>query len=189
MKQDPRRNTFVKFLLKDMENGKEFYNSCIKMAKRWGINREDAEDAYQNFLIKMITIQPVYDPKITKLKTYPSIVVKRTYIDFLRKRKHTKNFTSITMENKETGEEYTSIEPESKTPSPLETLTIKEEIKKLFESIEELVPNRKEIIQLRQSGMTYEQIANFLNIPMGTVKNRINRSRKTLVKLLTPIIQ
>jgi RNA polymerase sigma-70 factor (ECF subfamily) len=52
--------------------------------------------------------------------------------------------------------------------------------------LQALAPELKEAIILRDlEGMAYQEIAELLSIPEGTVKSRINRARLELAKLLT----
>ncbi len=56
----------------------------------------------------------------------------------------------------------------------------------LSEGLQALSPELKEAIILRDlEGMAYQEIAELLGIPEGTVKSRINRARLELAKLLT----
>lgn len=56
----------------------------------------------------------------------------------------------------------------------------------LTEGLQALSPELKEAIILRDlEGMAYQEIAELLGIPEGTVKSRINRARLELAKLLT----
>ena len=48
-------------------------------------------------------------------------------------------------------------------------------------TIEKLPPKFKEVILLRDvQGFAYEEISQILNIPLGTVKSRVNRGRLKL---------
>ena len=52
-------------------------------------------------------------------------------------------------------------------------------------AIEILQPKYKEAIILRDiEGMSYQQIAEITNVPVGTVKSRVNRARRKLQKKL-----
>lgn len=58
-------------------------------------------------------------------------------------------------------------------------------VEKLKAAFEKLEPHYKEAILLRiDQDMDYEQIAETLNISVGTVKSRINRAKEKLRKLL-----
>jgi RNA polymerase sigma-70 factor (ECF subfamily) len=56
----------------------------------------------------------------------------------------------------------------------LQTLVDREEVRLLRQAINELRPEEKEVFLLRQNGeLTYEQIGEALDIPVGTVKTRM----------------
>ena len=55
----------------------------------------------------------------------------------------------------------------------------------LRDGLQALSPELKEAVILRDlEGMAYQEIAQLLNVPEGTVKSRINRGRIELAKLL-----
>jgi RNA polymerase sigma-70 factor (ECF subfamily) len=56
----------------------------------------------------------------------------------------------------------------------------------LRDGLETLSPELKEAVILRDlEGMQYQEIADLLNVPEGTVKSRINRGRIELARILT----
>lgn len=56
-------------------------------------------------------------------------------------------------------------------------------------AIEELPDEYKKVFILKEyEDMSYEEIAEVLNIPIGTVRSRLNRARKELRKNLKPLV-
>lgn len=75
---------------------------------------------------------------------------------------------------------------DEKTPSPQRAAEQAESARFLREALQRLSPELKEAIILRDlEGMSYQEIAELLAIPEGTVKSRINRARLELAKLLS----
>jgi RNA polymerase sigma-70 factor (ECF subfamily) len=61
-----------------------------------------------------------------------------------------------------------------------------EEVKQVFAFLESLPEKQREIFQLREvEGLTYEEIAEYLEISMEQVKVNLHRARKTLRNYLT----
>ena len=54
-------------------------------------------------------------------------------------------------------------------------------LKELHDSIDKLPENHKSVIILRDiQGLSYDDISNILDVPLGTIKSRINRARLQL---------
>lgn len=77
---------------------------------------------------------------------------------------------------------------ESDTP---ENLTLSEELKRIvFETIDNLPDELKTAITLRElEGLSYEEIAEVMQCPVGTVRSRIFRAREAIDIKINPLIQ
>lgn len=57
------------------------------------------------------------------------------------------------------------------------------------ETIKQLPENLREAIVYREfDGMSYEEIANVMDCPIGTIRSRIFRARETLEQAMAPFI-
>jgi RNA polymerase sigma-70 factor (ECF subfamily) len=75
---------------------------------------------------------------------------------------------------------------DEKIPTPQRTAEQQETSQFVRSGIEDLSPELKEAVILRDiESMTYQEISEMLGVPEGTVKSRINRGRVELAKLLT----
>ena len=75
---------------------------------------------------------------------------------------------------------------DNRLPNPHRAVEQLEASRFLRDGLQALSPELKEAIILRDlEGMAYQEIAELLSIPEGTVKSRINRGRLELAKLLT----
>lgn len=64
-----------------------------------------------------------------------------------------------------------------------------EEVKRVFVFLESLPEKQREIFQLREvEGLTYEEIAEYLDISMEQVKVNLHRARKALRNYLTQYV-
>ena len=60
----------------------------------------------------------------------------------------------------------------------------------LFDTVEQLPEDLRTAITLRElEGMSYEEIANAMDCPVGTVRSRIFRAREAIDKVLQPLMQ
>ncbi len=70
-------------------------------------------------------------------------------------------------------------------PAPVQTLEFKESVERLRRAILNLREEEKEVFLLRQNGeLTYEQIAELRQCPVGTVKTQMRAALEKLRKLL-----
>jgi RNA polymerase sigma-70 factor (ECF subfamily) len=74
---------------------------------------------------------------------------------------------------------------DDKIPNPQRAAEQTEAARFLHEGLQALSPELKEAIILRDiEGMPYQEIADLLSVPEGTVKSRINRGRLELSRVL-----
>jgi len=71
--------------------------------------------------------------------------------------------------------------PDSETPTPMD-FTVKNEMSKVvLAAIDDLPPKyRIPLTMFHLDGLSYKRVAEFLDVPIGTVKSLINRARKKL---------
>ncbi len=82
--------------------------------------------------------------------------------------------------------EVMDFQDRSDHSEPFENLHQKERAEHLMSGMGRLTPELREAVTLRDiEGFTYREIADFLGIPTGTVKSRINRGRIELARILT----
>ena len=101
-------------------------------------------------------------------------------IDFMRK-KSKGNFAI----NPDTGEDDLSSQVVTLTPDPEEQFIIEQKIHLMHEVVQRLKPHYKKLIELRYfKEYSYEEIVKELNLPLGTVKAQLFRSREFLYNIL-----
>ena len=90
----------------------------------------------------------------------------------------------------ETGRELKDYLMDGKTADPAELASRKEVNGLLLKALEKLEPQQRTVIVLRDiEQMSYSEIAETLEIEIGTVKSRIARGRKNLREILEAAIQ
>ncbi len=86
-------------------------------------------------------------------------------------------------------EAYSNVDALKEHASP-ERMVLSHELKQiLFDAIEKLPKDLKKAIELRElEGLTYEQIAEEMDCPVGTVRSRIFRAREIIDEKIKPLI-
>ena len=135
----------------------------------------EAKDAFQDSLVKIWNRSSSYDPTKGNAVAWLARLTRNTCLDRLRARKRLHAAIDRAAEEATTD---TSLS-QSKGPSPEsaeELLISKELAQKLSETMEKLPPDQREAIELAfLKGMTQTEVADRLNVPLGTVKARIRR--------------
>jgi RNA polymerase sigma-70 factor (ECF subfamily) len=79
------------------------------------------------------------------------------------------------------------VMPTVAAPPPTQSLEEQESLQQLRDALMQLRPEEKEVFLLRQNGeLTYEQIAELHNRPVGTVKTQMRSALQKLRKVLNP---
>jgi RNA polymerase sigma-70 factor (ECF subfamily) len=100
-------------------------------------------------------------------------------MDFLRK-KH-RNPYELEKSFDQNEDNRTSFEPNDDKPTPEEKLFAKEKSKQVRQLVETLKPHYRELIELRYfDELSYEEISEQLQIPVGTVKGKLFRAKNML---------
>lgn len=144
-------------------------------------NREAAKDVTQDVFMKVFKDLHKFDGK-SKFKTWLHRVSVNAAIDQYRKRKPTQ---SIDMTDKSDDEDSAPVIIESNLPSPRDEAS-RGELKELMkEALEKLSEDHKAVLVLREwQGLSYEEIAETLEIEVGTVMSRLYYARKKLEEAL-----
>jgi RNA polymerase sigma-70 factor, ECF subfamily len=148
-------------------------------------DREQAEDLAQETFVKVFNNIGRYDPRY-KFSSWIFKIASNQTIDFLRK-KEPQTVSLDGSRHAETPEqvEATRITAESRDETPEEFLEAKELGAEIERAIGELRPDYRTAILLRHvDGRPYEEIAEIMEIPLGTVKTYIHRARSELRETL-----
>jgi RNA polymerase sigma factor (sigma-70 family) len=149
------------------------YNICLRMVR----DRLEAEDLAQEAFIKVFSMLERYDPAYA-FSSWLFKITTNLCIDAIRKRR----VETVSMEEPVKGQdsEYVRQYP-SPVDNPERAMMKSERAKRLDEGIAGLPVHYRVIIILRhQQNLSYEEIADTLDIPLGTVKARIHRAREML---------
>ena len=153
------------------------YNLCYRMTR----NAEDARDLAQEVFIKVFSLLDRFDENYA-FSSWLFRIATNHCIDHLRRNRL--RFLSLDGATGQDGEEYELQLPDA-GPGPDVVLQRKQVLERLDEVINELPPHYKAITLLRHDQqLSYEEIAEVLSLPLGTVKARIHRARQQIQRLL-----
>lgn len=137
-------------------------------------DREDAEDLLQETMLKAITYRDKYTPD-TNLKAWLHTIMKNTFINNYRRQSRAR--TIITTKD---DLEVVDFIPAASSYSPLSGVSLKE----VNAIIAELPDTFRIPFTMHYEGYKYKEVAEHLNIPIGTVKSRIFMAKQLLMKQL-----
>jgi RNA polymerase sigma-70 factor (ECF subfamily) len=138
-----------------------------------------SQELTQDIFLKVYENLAAFRPESGSLQNWIMRVGRNLIIDYYRAHKREKNVAGS--EELET----LGFQQDAKAPDPFENLYLKEKASLIQAGLEKLSPELKEAVILRDiQGFAYQEIANWLDIPEGTVKSRINRGRVELAKVL-----
>ena len=154
----------------------QYYNRVYYAAYYVIKDQELAEDITQETFMKAFkNLHSVHD--MEKLGAWLSTIATRTAIDHLRRMKKWNDFTTSDV-NMDTEPVITHPDHISIVETGLEEAHVK---KVLLQEIDKLAPNHKEVLILYyHQDLTYEEIAELLNMKIATVKTRMFRAKRKL---------
>ena len=159
-KQDPKRAMNIVILK---------YRSCLlRVANRIVYDIDEAYDIVQNSFIKAIE-EPKFFEEDFYIKAWLCRVVTNSCYNISRNSRRRKEI--LHQENLEDRTEATQ----------LEQIEVDEEQKRMNEALQTLQESHRQILELRYfEMMSYQDISNLLNVPIGTVMSRISRAKIAL---------
>ena len=155
---------------------KFIFNVACKMFS----NSEDASDIAQEALIKAYKNIDKFDFN-SSFSTWLYRITVNACIDEMRRRKGRESI-SIDAEDEESG---LAVQIEDTSLGAEERVIQNETVSEVRAAIDKLSEEHKTVIILRDlQDMTYEQVAQTLDLSIGTVKSRLARARKSLKEII-----
>ena len=148
------------------------YAACYHMLG----NREDALDCAQETMLRAFRAFSSFRGD-AQFSTWITRIAMNVCTDALRKRRD-----AVSLDALRDGQGF---DPKDQGPGLYAQLEAKERARLLKEALALLPAEMKQMIVLRDvQGMSYEQVADILALPLGTVKSRISRAREKLTAIL-----
>jgi RNA polymerase sigma-70 factor (ECF subfamily) len=153
------------------------YFMLLKMVN----NASDAEDLTIEAFGKAFRSLDSYTPKFA-FSTWLFKIATNNCVDFIRK----KQLSPALFDNQQDDLDNLTVNLQSDTPDPEESLINRQEIAALKDIVNQLKPRYKSLIELRYyKEYSYEEIAAELKMPIGTVKAQLYRAKTLLYNILT----
>ena len=157
-----------------LKHEKIVYNVALRMMN----HSEDARDISQEVFLKAYRSLSNFDER-SAFSTWLYRITHNTCIDEMRKRKGKQTYSLEEELESEDGAMQRQVADESDTPE--ESLLREEQKSEILQALDTLSEEHKAAIILRDvKGLAYEEIAEILELSLGTVKSRINRARNQL---------
>lgn len=154
------------------ESERQVYAVCYHMMG----SREDAQDCAQETMLRAFKAFGSFR-RDASFSSWITRIAMNVCIDALRKRRSVVSLDAM--------REETNFDLPDAAPTAYARLEQKERMRLLREGLDELPEEMRQIIVLRDMrGMSYEEIAETLELPLGTVKSRVSRAREKLSGIL-----
>ncbi|MEO6166142.1 MAG: sigma-70 family RNA polymerase sigma factor [Chitinophagales bacterium] len=146
-------------------------------------NEDDANDLTIEAFGKAFSNLAKYTPDFA-FSTWLYKIALNNCIDFIRKKK-VETLSLFEVSDNDQGESF-RIDVQSSAPDPEESYIRKQRNKLLREVIEKINPKYRLLIELRYyDELSYEEIAEETNLPLGTVKAQLFRAKGLLYQILS----
>lgn len=171
---DGDTNAFEKLVL---ENQKNVYNLALKMLG----NPEDAMDVSQETFLRAYRSLGSFQGD-SRFSVWLYRMTSNVCIDFLRRKKRRAE-VSMTVADDEDEERELQIPDERFSPEA--ALDKAERVRAVREGLAKLPEEYRKILAMREiGGLSYEELAEALDLELGTVKSKLFRARKKLCTIL-----
>jgi RNA polymerase sigma-70 factor (ECF subfamily) len=145
------------------------YNLAYRFTGRF----DEAEDLTQEVFLKVYRTLHTYKAESGAFETWIVRVARNHFIDHYRKYKTERLYTDPLDDNPEV-----VVPSHSRIDHPGQALERREAAEHVQRLLESLPAEQREAVILRDlEELSYEEIAEILGVPIGTVKSRINRGR------------
>ena len=166
-----------------------FLDALYRTALRMTRSEADAEDLVQETYIRAFRFREQFTPG-TNLKAWLFRILTNTFINTYRRRQAQPEFTELDgVDEFSLYKRMSDLKTSSGAGNPetefLDGL-VDSEVK---DALGELPEKFRQVVLLDVEGFSYKEIAEMLDIPIGTVMSRLHRGRKFLQKRLLDLAQ
>jgi RNA polymerase sigma-70 factor (ECF subfamily) len=148
------------------------YESVVHVVYRMCGEAQLAEDAAQEAFIRAWVNLPSFEPRAS-IRNWLYRIAVNAALDVLRRK------------SEETVEDEVLLMVSDQTAGPEEALIRKEQAELLQQALQSLPAASRSVLVLREyGGLSYQEIASVLDIPIGTVMSRLNYARNRLREVL-----
>lgn len=164
---------------------RRYEKQAYNLAYRLTGNYDDASDVVVEAFVRVFQGLHTFRGD-SQFRTWLHRVVVNTFLD-IRKRSRGRQHLSLEEQIEMNGETF-ERQIEDHAPGPQDLVEQEEREQILQHAIAQLSPERRILIVLYHfENLSYEEIAQMLNLPVGTIKSRLNRARLALREILQPV--
>lgn len=153
------------------------YNSLVHLLGSADGAQDAVQDAFVQAYVKLESFE--------RASTFYTWLYRIAFNMAISRRRRQRPTASI-----EQARELVGEEPADRTPAPGERLEQQERAAQVRAALDRLSPEHRSILVLREiEGCAYEQIAEVLDVPVGTIRSRLHRARQQLREQLKDVLQ
>lgn len=169
--------TAINDLLLQYQNKAQWY--ALKMTR----NSEEAADLVSEAFIRASRAIGRFRLD-SSFSTWLHTILRNCFLD-MRKTRSVRPVASLDAPVETTDGDWASWQPIDESESPFETISKKRYSEAVHQALRLLPPRQRMLVLLyHKEELSYEEIADRLGTPVGTVKSRMNRARLNLRRLI-----
>jgi RNA polymerase sigma-70 factor (ECF subfamily) len=157
------------------------YGVALRMTR----DRSDAEDLVQDAMVRAYRFWASFKPG-TSIKAWMFTILRNTFINRYHRKNRQRSFSSdLSAQLSSLGQAAAVAAPDAGPPGPEEAVGAHATRSRILEALESLPDDYRLAVALADlQGMSYKEIAEIMECPIGTVMSRIHRGRRQLHELL-----
>ena len=138
----------------------------------------DVEDLVQEIFVELWQKADRFDPGRGKEATFVAVLTRRRAIDRLRRRSVRPDLGGRSLDR---------VEPPPTDDNPAAPAELADEMRRVDSAMTQLKPDQRRALRLAVcDGLTHDQTAQQMDLPLGTVKTHVRRGLIKLRELLSP---
>ncbi len=161
--------------------GDNLYGAAMRLTR----DPAEAEDLVQDSLVRAFRFWATFE-RGTNIKAWMFTILRNTFINGYHRRGRARSFQSdVSAQVQALGPAVAVANSTSQPPGPEEVVSGQVTLMRIREALDLLPPDFRLAVTLADlDGLSYKEIAEITDCPIGTVMSRIYRGRKVLLKLL-----
>ena len=157
-------------------HGSSVYHLVARIVRDDGVAEELAQDAFVKAFGALRSFDPAY-----KFGNWILRIAHNTAIDYLRRRR----LDTVSIDDEAPGQAVVEAMVDQREASPFDRAANADLRADLEAALARLRPEYRQMVVMRyREDLSYEDIAEVLDLPLGTVKSHLHRARGELARLM-----